>query len=94
MEHEDLEFDRARAEVRLHIVDELIRAHDLGWDLIAAIEQSGDKAEARSALMAAPFGFDAVAAEHVLEVQLGRRTQLGIAMLRDERDDLVARLAQ
>ena len=85
---------RDKARVRLHVLDELLRAHDIGWPLIAAIDEARDKAEARTILMAAPFDFDAVAAEHILDRPLGSRTKEAIEFLTRERDDQAARLAE
>ena len=88
------EFERFRARTRLHIVEELLRAHELGEQLIAAVEAAEDRAAARAVLMAAPFEFDAIAAEHVLDTQLAGRTQQAIENRKHERDTLLAFLAQ
>jgi hypothetical protein len=44
--------------------------------------------------MAAPFGFDTVAAEHILDRPLGSRTKQGTELLAQERDQLAAQLAE
>jgi DNA gyrase subunit A len=69
---------------RAHIVEGLIKALDLIDEIIAAIRASEDKASARTALMAAPFEFSEVQAEHILDMQLSRLTRLGRAQLEEE----------
>jgi DNA gyrase/topoisomerase IV subunit A len=87
------EFERFKAETRLKVLTELLRAQDFGWQLVEAVERCKDKAEARAVLMEPPFGFDALEAEHVLDRTLGQRTKLGIESLAEERDSLSALLA-
>lgn len=87
------EFERFKAETRLKVVTGLLRAQDLGWPLVAAVERCNDKAEARAVLMDPPFGFDVLEAEHVLDRTLGQRTKLGVESLDEERDSLIALLA-
>ncbi len=93
-EVEESEFQRLRAQTRLHIVEELLRALELGWQLIAAVDGAEDRVAAHAVLMAAPFGFDAVAAEHVLDMQLVGRTRLAVENRKEERERLIAFLAQ
>ena len=70
-----------QAEKRLHIVEGLLKALDLIDEIIVAIRASDDRGAARQALMADPFEFSEVQANHILDMQLGRLTRLG-------RDDL------
>ncbi|MCU0311522.1 MAG: DNA gyrase subunit A [Acidimicrobiales bacterium] len=84
--------DRARD--RAHIVEGLIKALDLIDEIIAAIRASEDKAAAREALMAAPFEFSEVQAEHILDMQLSRLTRLGRANLEEELATLLATIAE
>ena len=76
---------------RAHIVEGLIKALDLIDEIIAAIRASEDKAAARDALMAAPFEFSEIQANHILDMPLSRLTRLGradldaeMAVLREE----------
>ena len=52
--------------------------------IIATIRASDDKPSARTALMAAPFEFTEVQAEHILDMTLSRLTRLGRAQLEEE----------
>ena len=79
---------------RLHIVEELLHAQDLGWQLIEAVGQAEDKATAHAILMAAPFEFDAIAAEHVLDMQLSARTRLAVQNRQEEHHQLIEFLGQ
>jgi len=82
---------------RAHIVEGLIKALDMIDAIITLIRGSDDKASARTGLMAAPFEFSEVQAEHILDMQLSRLTRLGrsdleseMAKLRAEIDELEA----
>jgi len=74
--------DKARA--RAHIVEGLLRALDLLDEVIAAIRGSQDRAAARGALMAEPFVFSEIQANHILDMTLGRLTRLGRSELEEE----------
>ena len=78
------EYRLRKARDRAHIVEGLIKALDLIDQIIAAIRASEDKAAARTALMAAPFEFTEVQAEHILDMPLSRLTRLGRAQLEEE----------
>lgn len=89
-----------KAKARAHIIEGLIKALDLIDEIISAIRASEDKAAARISLMAEPFEFTEVQAEHILDMQLSRLTRLGrvqleaeLAELRSEIADLEAILA-
>src|SRR4051794_38912247 len=66
-----------KAKDRAHIVEGLIKALDMIDAIIALIRGSDDKAAARTGLMAEPFSFSEVQAEHILDMQLSRLTRLG-----------------
>jgi len=76
-----------KAQDRAHIVEGLIRALDMIDQIIALIRGSADKAAAREGLMAAPFSFSEIQAEHILDTTLARLTRLG-------RSDLEAEMAK
>jgi DNA gyrase subunit A len=82
------EYRLDQAEKRLHIVEGLIKALDLIDEIIAAIRASDDRGAARTALMAEPFEFSEVQANHILDMQLGRLTRLGRADLETEATEL------
>jgi len=88
------EFRLKKAKDRAHIVEGLIKALDLIDEIIAAIRASEDKAAARDALMAAPFEFSEVQAEHILDMQLSRLTRLGRANLEEELAQLRETIAE
>jgi DNA gyrase subunit A len=69
---------------RAHIVEGLLKAIDMLDQVIATIRASEDRAEARQALMAAPFDFSEEQANHILDMTLGRLTRLGRAELEEE----------
>ncbi len=82
------------AERRLHIVEGLLKALDLIDEIIATIRASADRAEAREALMATPFEFSEVQANHILDMTLGRLTRLGREELDAEHAELLETIAE
>jgi len=72
---------------RAHIVEGLLKALDMIDEIVALIRGSADRAEARDGLMAPPFDFTEVQANHILDMTLGRLTRLG-------RSDLEGELAE
>ncbi|MDQ1356912.1 MAG: gyrase subunit [Acidimicrobiaceae bacterium] len=78
------EFRLAKARARAHIVEGLLKALDMIDAIIATIRASDDKASARVALMAEPFEFSEIQAEHILDMQLSRLTHLGRSDLESE----------
>jgi DNA gyrase subunit A len=74
--------DEARR--HLHRVEGLIKALDMIDQIIVTIRASENRPAARDALMAAPFEFSEVQANHILDMTLGRLTRLGRAELEDE----------
>jgi len=82
------EFRLAKAQARAHIVEGLIKALDMIDAIIAAIRASDDRGAARTSLMAAPFEFSEIQANHILDMQLVRLTRLGRADLEKELAEL------
>ena len=70
------EFRLRKAQDRAHIVEGLLKAVDVIDAVIALIRGSEDRAAAREGLMAAPFEFSDVQAEHILDLRLGQLTRL------------------
>ncbi|MHA0112034.1 DNA gyrase subunit A, partial [Klebsiella pneumoniae] len=60
------EFRLRKARDRAHIVEGLIKALDLIDAIIALIRASDDRGAARTGLMAAPFEFSEIQANHIL----------------------------
>jgi len=90
--------DKARQ--RAHIVEGLVKALNVIDEVIALIRSSEDRAAAATGLMAEPFAFSEVQAEHILQMTLGRLTRLAridldteLTTLRDAIADLEAILA-
>jgi DNA gyrase subunit A len=88
------EFRLRKARERAHIVEGLIKALDMIDAIIAAIRASADKPAAREALMAEPFEFSDVQAEHILDMQLSRLTRLGREQLESELAELRETIAE
>jgi DNA gyrase subunit A len=78
------EFRLAKAQARAHIVEGLLKALDMIDAIIVLIRGSEDKAGARAGLMAAPFEFSEIQAEHILDMTLSRLTRLGRSDLEEE----------
>ena len=74
--------DEARR--REHILEGLVRAVDMIDEIIAAIRASENRAAARTTLMGEHFEFSEIQANHILDLPLGRLTQLGRQELNDE----------
>jgi DNA gyrase subunit A len=88
------EFRLKKARDRAHIVEGLLKALDMIDAIIALIRGSDDRATARAGLMAAPFEFTEVQAEHILEMTLGRLTRLGRSQLQEEMAKLRETIAE
>jgi DNA gyrase subunit A len=84
------QFRLEKAQARLHIVEGLVKAVDMIDAVVKAIRASKDRAAAREALMSTRFGFSEIQANHILDMPLGRLTQLGIEELTKEKRDLEA----
>lgn len=73
-----------KAKDRCHIVEGLVKAVDMIDKVIEAIKKSKDRPMARTKLMAKPFEFSEIQANHILDLPLGRLTELGQKELLDE----------
>ncbi|MCL4114090.1 UNVERIFIED_CONTAM: hypothetical protein GTU68_023271 [Idotea baltica] len=82
------QFRLDKAKARAHILEGLLKAIDMIDAIIALIRSSENRGAAREALQAAPFEFSEVQATHILDMPLGRLTQLGHADLQTELNDL------
>lgn len=78
------QFRLRRARDRAHIVEGLLRCIDQLDAVIAMIRASDDRGDARAHLMADPFLFSEVQANHILDMTLGRLTRLGKSELEEE----------
>jgi len=83
-----------KAQDRAHIVEGLIKALDMIDAIITLIRGSEDRAAARTGLMAAPFEFSEIQANHILDMQLVRLTRLGRAALDAELAELRETIAE
>jgi DNA gyrase subunit A len=83
-----------RAEARLHIVEGLLKALDMIDAIVKAIRASKDRGAARTTLTGKRFGFSEIQANHILDMPLGRLTQLGREELANERNDLDSTIGQ
>ena len=88
------EFRLKKAQDRAHIVEGLLKALDMIDAIIAAIRASDDRPSARDALMAEPFDFTEIQANHILDMTLGRLTRLGRAELDEEMAKLRETIAE
>ena len=79
------EFRLAKARARAHIVEGLLRAIDMLDAVINAIRSSDDREAAKTALVAEPFSFSEIQANHILDMTLARLTRLGRNNLEEER---------
>jgi DNA gyrase subunit A len=88
------EFRLKKARDRAHIVEGLLKAIDMIDAIIALIRGSDDRAAARTGLMAAPFEFSEIQANHILDMPLGRLTRLGRTELEEEMAKLRETIAE
>jgi len=84
------EYRLRKARDRAHIVEGLLKALDMIDAIITLIRGSDDRDAARQGLMAAPFEFSEIQANHILDMTLARLTRLGRSQLEEE----LARLAE
>jgi DNA gyrase subunit A len=82
------QFRLDKLNARAHIVEGLIKALDLIDEIIALIRASDDRGSARVGLMAEPFEFSEIQANHILDMPLGRLTRLGRSELDKEMAEL------
>jgi len=78
------EFRLRKARDRAHIVEGLLKALDMIDAIITLIRGSDDRDAARQGLMAAPFEFSEIQANHILDMTLARLTRLGRSQLEEE----------
>lgn len=83
-----------KARERAHIVEGLLRCIDQLDAVIALIRGSDDRAAARTGLMAEPFLFSEIQANHILDMTLGRLTRLGRSELENELATLMDTIAE
>jgi DNA gyrase subunit A len=88
------EFRLRKAEERAHLVEGLVKALDMIDAIIALIRGAADVETARVGLMTAPFEFTEIQANHILDMQLRRLTQLEGQKLRDELAELQATIKE
>ncbi|HVM03557.1 MAG TPA: DNA gyrase subunit A [Acidimicrobiales bacterium] len=88
------QFRLRKAQDRAHIVEGLLKALDAIDAIIALIRGSADRSAARTGLMAEPFRFSEVQANHILDMTLGRLTRLGRQELEDEMAKLRETIAE
>ena len=78
------EYRLEEAQRREHILEGLVRAVAMIDEIIATIRASENRAAAREALMGEQFEFSEIQANHILDMPLGRLTQLGQQELNEE----------
>jgi DNA gyrase subunit A len=83
-----------RALERLHIVEGLLRALDMIDAVVKAIRAAKDRSAARDSLMAKPFDFSEIQANHILDMTLSRLTRLGHEELSKEKGELDAKVKE
>ena len=88
------QFRLDRANERLHIVEGLVKALDMIDAVVKAIRAAKDRPAARDALMGKPFEFSEIQANHILDMTLGRLTQLGREELAKEKQELEATIKE
>jgi DNA gyrase subunit A len=86
------EFDLKRAKERAHIVEGLLKALDILDEVIQTIRNSQRVETARTNLMK-NFGFSAIQAQAILDMQLRRLAALERTKLKDEFKELKERIA-
>lgn len=69
------EYDKAKAEARIHILEGLLKALDVIDDVIARIKAAKDRAAARASLIDF-LAIDEIQANAILDMKLGRLTRL------------------
>ncbi|MGI8983802.1 MAG: DNA gyrase subunit A, partial [Acidimicrobiales bacterium] len=88
------EYRLRKARDRAHIVEGLLKALDMIDAIIALIRASDDRDAARQGLMATPFEFSEIQANHILDMTLARLTRLGRAQLEEELAKLLETIAE
>jgi len=86
------EYDLGKARDRAHIVEGLLKALDILDEVIATIRRSQTVETARNNLVK-NFGFSEIQAQAILDMQLRRLAALERKKLKEEYDELLARIA-
>jgi DNA gyrase subunit A len=81
---------QARLDILDGILDALVRMDEIN----RVVRGSLNRIEARHILLAEPFGYSEMVAEHILDLNVGRQTATGIEELRHERKQAADRLAE
>ncbi|HUS61163.1 MAG TPA: DNA gyrase subunit A, partial [Acidimicrobiales bacterium] len=84
----------SKAQARAHIVEGLLKALDFIDQIIELIRGSADRGAARDGLMAQPFEFSEIQANHILDLTLARLTRLGRAEYEEEMKQLRQTIAE
>jgi DNA gyrase subunit A len=82
------QFRLKKAQDRAHIVEGLLKALDKIDQIIALVRGSEDRAAARAGLMAKPFDFSEIQANHILDMTIARLTRLSRSEYDQEMKDL------
>ncbi|HUR78920.1 MAG TPA: DNA gyrase subunit A [Acidimicrobiales bacterium] len=88
------EFRLKKAQDRAHIVEGLLKALDMIDQIIALVRGSEDRAAARAGLMANPFDFSEIQANHILDMTIARLTRLSRSEYDQEMKDLRATITE
>jgi len=88
------EFRLDKAQRRAHIVEGLLKALGMIDKIIAAIRKSANRQGAKEAMMAKPFEFSEVQAEHIVDLRLHQLTRLGQEELDEEMKKLRETIAE
>jgi DNA gyrase/topoisomerase IV subunit A len=83
------DLDRSKVQDRLLVLNGVLDALNRLDEISAAIRRSTNRLDARSLLQSEPFGYSSTVVEHILDLNVGRRTAAGIAALEHERDAAV-----
>ena len=83
-----------KCEARYHILEGLIRAVEMIDPIIKLIRASKDRSVAREKLQQKPFDFSEIQANHILDLALGRLTELGLKELSIEAKALKAMIKE
>jgi DNA gyrase subunit A len=89
----DWELERRKVESRLEILDAVVWATEHGRELLDLVGVSETVEDARRALMQS-YGFTELTATAILDTQVRRWSRLETQRLRDEQQELRARLRE
>ncbi len=86
-------FDKNRAEKRLHVVEGLVKMVDVVDEIVKIIRSSKGKAESKQGIID-KFGFTDIQAEAIITLQLYRLSNTDISALVKENDQLTKEIAK